>query len=240
MTDPLSNERHPKALWLCHRAGRVYGRCSTRRMSLPSWVTTARVNRPSSRRCQGCTSQHPAEILFEGKPMHFADPRDAIAAGIATVYQDLAMIPLMSVSRNFFMGNEPVKKGAACLSSIRHANEIDHAEMRKMGINLRGPDQAVGTLSGGERQTVAIARRGSLRCESPDPWMSPHPLWACAKRPTFSARFTRCASRGSASFSSPTTCATLWLWAIALPCSTAVKRSARPTAARSNTTSCTI
>jgi simple sugar transport system ATP-binding protein len=50
------------------------------------------------------------EILFEGKPMHFEDPRDAMDAGIATVYQDLAMIPLMSVSRNFFMGNEPVKK----------------------------------------------------------------------------------------------------------------------------------
>ncbi len=50
------------------------------------------------------------EIMFEGKPMHFDDPRDSIAAGIATVYQDLAMIPLMSVSRNFFMGNEPIKK----------------------------------------------------------------------------------------------------------------------------------
>ena len=50
------------------------------------------------------------EIFFEGKAMNFERPRDAIAAGIATVYQDLAMIPLMSVSRNFFMGNEPVRK----------------------------------------------------------------------------------------------------------------------------------
>ena len=47
------------------------------------------------------------EIYFEGKPMQFERPRDSISAGIATVYQDLAMIPLMSVSRNFFMGNEP-------------------------------------------------------------------------------------------------------------------------------------
>ena len=46
------------------------------------------------------------QIFFEGNPMQFADPRDAITAGIATVYQDLAMIPLMSVSRNFFMGND--------------------------------------------------------------------------------------------------------------------------------------
>ena len=99
------------------------------------------------------------EIFFEGKPMHFDRPRDSINAGIATVYQDLAMIPLMSVSRNFFMGNEPIKKiGPLRLFDHEKANEITMTEMRKMGINLRGPDQAVGTLSGGERQTVAIAR----------------------------------------------------------------------------------
>lgn len=99
------------------------------------------------------------EILFEGKPLNFERPRDAIAAGIATVYQDLAMIPLMSVSRNFFMGNEPVRK-IGPLSFFDHelANDVTMSEMKKMGINLRGPDQAVGTLSGGERQTVAIAR----------------------------------------------------------------------------------
>ncbi len=99
------------------------------------------------------------EIIFEGKPMNFARPRDAIAAGIATVYQDLAMIPLMSVARNFFMGNEPTKRVAG-ISFFDHeqANEITMQEMKGMGINLRSPDQAVGTLSGGERQTVAIAR----------------------------------------------------------------------------------
>lgn len=99
------------------------------------------------------------EILFEGRPLSFSDPRDAIAAGIATVYQDLAMIPLMSVSRNFFMGNEPVRKvGPLRFFDHEHANTVTMEEMAKMGINLRGPDQAVGTLSGGERQTVAIAR----------------------------------------------------------------------------------
>lgn len=99
------------------------------------------------------------EILFEGKPMHFTDPRDAIAAGIATVYQDLAMIPLMSVSRNFFMGNEPVRRiGPLKFFDHERANRVTMEEMDKMGISLRGPDQAVGTLSGGERQTVAIAR----------------------------------------------------------------------------------
>ncbi|MBS8259846.1 sugar ABC transporter ATP-binding protein [Roseibium polysiphoniae] len=99
------------------------------------------------------------EIHFEGKPMSFDRPREAMTAGIATVYQDLAMIPLMSVSRNFFMGNEPLRKfGPLKFFDHDHANEVTMAEMRKMGINLRGPDQAVGTLSGGERQTVAIAR----------------------------------------------------------------------------------
>lgn len=98
-------------------------------------------------------------IKFEGKEMDFANPRDAIDAGIATVYQDLAMIPLMSVSRNFFMGNEPTKKKfGISLYDKDYADRITIEEMKKMGINLRGADQAVGTLSGGERQTVAIAR----------------------------------------------------------------------------------
>jgi simple sugar transport system ATP-binding protein len=110
--------------------------------------TVAGVHKPTS-----------GQILFEGQAMSFADPRDAITAGIATVYQDLAMIPLMSVSRNFFMGNEPLKKfGPIKVFDHDHANRVTMQEMGQMGINLRGPDQAVGTLSGGERQTVAIAR----------------------------------------------------------------------------------
>ena len=99
------------------------------------------------------------EILFEGRPMSFDSPRDAMEAGIATVYQDLAMIPLMSVTRNFWMGREPVRRvGPFNFIDFRRANDTTMEEMRKMGINLRSPDQAVGTLSGGERQTVAIAR----------------------------------------------------------------------------------
>lgn len=98
-------------------------------------------------------------ITFEGKPMAFDSPRDAMEAGIATVFQDLAMIPLMSVARNFFMGREPtIGRGLFKRMDVAKANAITMAEMKKMGINLRAPDQAVGTLSGGERQTVAIAR----------------------------------------------------------------------------------
>lgn len=99
------------------------------------------------------------QILFEGKQMSFSTPRDAMEAGIATVFQDLAMIPLMSVTRNFFMGREPTKGvGPFKRLDMDRMNEVAMTEMREMGINLRAPDQAVGTLSGGERQTVAIAR----------------------------------------------------------------------------------
>jgi simple sugar transport system ATP-binding protein len=99
------------------------------------------------------------EMKVNGQPVRFSNPRDAMAAGIATVYQDLAIIPLMSVSRNFWMGREP-ERGIWPFRTIdfRTAEAVVMEEMRHMGINLREPGQAVGTLSGGERQTVAIAR----------------------------------------------------------------------------------
>lgn len=94
-----------------------------------------------------------------GKDVKFESPRDAMEAGIATVYQDLAMIPLMSVTRNFWMGREPVKQfGPFKWIDFKKANQVTIEEMARMGISLRESDQAVGTLSGGERQTVAIAR----------------------------------------------------------------------------------
>ncbi|ERP95418.1 ABC transporter ATP-binding protein [Labrenzia sp. C1B10] len=107
----------------------------------------------------GVHKPNSGSILLDGKPMSFNSPRDAMEAGIATVFQDLAMIPLMSVTRNFFMGREPTK-GSFLFKryDAKRANDVTMEEMRKMGINLRAPDQAVGTLSGGERQTVAIAR----------------------------------------------------------------------------------
>ena len=98
------------------------------------------------------------EIYFEGQKTVFNSPHDAISRGIATVYQDLGMIPMMSVSRNFFLGNAPTKRGALKLFDHEKANRITEEEMSKFQIQLRSPEQAVGTLSGGERQTVAIAR----------------------------------------------------------------------------------
>ncbi|MCV2875679.1 ATP-binding cassette domain-containing protein [Rhodobacteraceae bacterium XHP0102] len=96
------------------------------------------------------------KIYIEGKPVTFRSPRDASAAGIGTVYQDLALNPLMSVTRNFFMGRELTGP----LGSLRMAemNKIAHDEMLKIGIDFSDPTQAVGTMSGGQRQTLAIAR----------------------------------------------------------------------------------
>jgi simple sugar transport system ATP-binding protein len=99
------------------------------------------------------------EMFMDGEQVNFANARDGIANGIATVYQDLAMIPLMSVTRNFFMGREPTKRvGPFNFIDFDEANRITKDEMKKIGIDVRDPNQAVGTLSGGERQTVAIAR----------------------------------------------------------------------------------
>lgn len=93
--------------------------------------------------------------LIDGESVEFESPRDARSRGIATVYQDLAMAPLMSVWRNFFLGAEPMRFG---MLRSGYMKETAKSEMAKMGIDLRDVDQPVGTLSGGERQSVAIAR----------------------------------------------------------------------------------
>jgi simple sugar transport system ATP-binding protein len=95
------------------------------------------------------------ELLVNGEPHTFSSPREALGAGIATVFQDLATVPLMSVWRNFFLGNEPIKRG---LLDTAKARVVCREELRNMGIDIRDLEQAVGTLSGGERQAVAIAR----------------------------------------------------------------------------------
>jgi simple sugar transport system ATP-binding protein len=101
------------------------------------------------------------EILFEGKPMHFESPRDAMDGrhrhGLPGSRHDPADVGEPQLLHGQRTGEEAVRTVQAFFDHD-YANEITMQEMRKMGINLRGPDQAVGTLSGGERQTVAIAR----------------------------------------------------------------------------------
>jgi simple sugar transport system ATP-binding protein len=99
------------------------------------------------------------EYLVEGEPVRFSSPRDAREHGIATVFQDLATVPLMSLWRNFFLGSEPtVGAGPLRRVDVKTARRVVREEMAKMGIDVRDPDQPVGTLSGGERQAVSIAR----------------------------------------------------------------------------------
>src|SRR5205809_4697145 len=98
-------------------------------------------------------------LRVDGEEVHFSSPRDARGRGIATVYQDLAMVPLMSIWRNFFLGAEPMRQlGPIRRFDARTARHTVREQLREMGIDIRDPDQAVGTLSGGERQSVAIAR----------------------------------------------------------------------------------
>jgi simple sugar transport system ATP-binding protein len=105
---------------------------------------------------------HPPDdgtLAVDGNPVQFSSPRDALDAGIATVYQDLSVMPLMSISRNFFLGNEPtIGFGPFRRFDAEKAATIAREEMHNIGIDVRDTDQLVGTLSGGERQTLAIAR----------------------------------------------------------------------------------
>ena len=98
-------------------------------------------------------------INVEGKTVSFVSPRNATDAGIGTVYQDLALNPLASVTRNFFLGRELTHFGGPFgLMKMNEMHRIAAEEMAKIGINIADPEQAVGTMSGGQRQTLAIAR----------------------------------------------------------------------------------
>jgi simple sugar transport system ATP-binding protein len=98
-------------------------------------------------------------LRVEGDEVRFASPREALDRGIATVYQDLAVVPLMSVWRNFFLGSEPtIGWGPFRMLDRRTGRRATRQALADMGIDLRDVEQPVGTLSGGERQCVAIAR----------------------------------------------------------------------------------
>ncbi|RRQ75567.1 sugar ABC transporter ATP-binding protein [Streptomyces griseofuscus] len=99
------------------------------------------------------------DFLVDGRPVRFGTPRDALDQGIAAVYQDLATVPLMPVWRNFFLGSE-LTRGPWPLRrlDIARMKETADRELRRMGIALDDLEQPVGTLSGGQRQCVAVAR----------------------------------------------------------------------------------
>jgi simple sugar transport system ATP-binding protein len=107
----------------------------------------------------GLHSHSEGTLLVDGQETHFGSPREALDMGIATVYQDLAVVSLMEVWRNFFLGSE-VKGSKLPLAPIKvkEMREIADAELQKMGILVKNINQPIGQLSGGQRQCVAIAR----------------------------------------------------------------------------------
>jgi simple sugar transport system ATP-binding protein len=106
----------------------------------------------------GLHQQTDGELLVDGEPMKFGSPADALAKGIATVYQNLAVVPLMPVWRNFFLGQEVRKKSFPFSLDANAMRATTLTELSKMGIELPDVDAPIGSLSGGQRQCVAIAR----------------------------------------------------------------------------------
>ena len=107
----------------------------------------------------GLHPHNEGELLVDGQEVSFSSPREALNHGIATVYQDLAVVSLMEVWRNFFLGSEMVSsKAPMAPMKIKDMKRIADEELRKMGIVVKDIDQPIGELSGGQRQCVAIAR----------------------------------------------------------------------------------
>ena len=115
----------------------------------------------------GAVTPDEGEIRLDGKPVHFKTPLDARNAGIETVYQNLALSPALSIADNMFMGREIRKPGF--LGSV--LKKLDHKAMEKIArdklselglMTIQNISQAVETLSGGQRQGVAVARAAAF------------------------------------------------------------------------------
>jgi simple sugar transport system ATP-binding protein len=99
------------------------------------------------------------KIYIDGKLVDIPSPREARALGIETCYQDLALVPLMSITRNFFLGRELTRHlGPIHWLDIAEMDRRSREALRDIGIHIRSPREKVGKLSGGERQSIAIGR----------------------------------------------------------------------------------
>lgn len=99
------------------------------------------------------------QIYFEGNPVTIDSPHAAREIGIETVYQDLALVPLMSIARNFWLGQEITRSfGPIRLLDHRAMAERAREALLDIGIRIRSADEPVGLMSGGERQSIAIGR----------------------------------------------------------------------------------
>jgi simple sugar transport system ATP-binding protein len=98
-------------------------------------------------------------LLLDGEPRRFRSPRQARTAGIATVWSDLAVAPLLSVWRNFFLGVEPTRWAWPLRRlDVDTAREITVRAMARVGVTGLDPDVPASALQAGERQSLAIAR----------------------------------------------------------------------------------
>jgi simple sugar transport system ATP-binding protein len=99
------------------------------------------------------------QIYFEGEAVQIPSPQVARSLGIETCYQDLALVNQMSITRNFYLGREMVRKiGPIHWLDVRGMNQQAREALRHIGIHIRSPNERVGKLSGGERQSIAIGR----------------------------------------------------------------------------------
>lgn len=99
------------------------------------------------------------ELRMDGAPVAFAFPGEARERGIATVHQDLGLVPLLAVWRNFVLGSEPAHgRGPFRYLDVRAGERLARERLAILGIDVGDTRRAAGTLSGGERQAVAIAR----------------------------------------------------------------------------------
>lgn len=114
----------------------------------------------------GATIPDQGEILLDGRPIHFRSPLDARRAGIETVYQDLAVAPAMTIAENLFLGREIRRPGflGRFLQMIDKKQMLAEsiARMNDLKVGIRSMTQAVETLSGGQRQCVAVARAAAF------------------------------------------------------------------------------
>ncbi len=118
------------------------------------------------RALSGALAPDAGEVRLGGRPVRFRGPLDARRAGIETVYQELAVAPAMTVAENLFLGREPRRSGVlgAVLRMVDRPRMLGEgaAHLRDLGIELRDPAQPVETLSGGQRQAVAVARAAAF------------------------------------------------------------------------------
>jgi fructose transport system ATP-binding protein len=114
----------------------------------------------------GATIPDEGEVLLDGKPVHFRGPIDARRAGIETVYQDLAVAPAMTIAENLFLGREIRRRGwlghILRMLDKKQMLEQSTARMQDLKVGIRSMTQAVETLSGGQRQCVAVARAAAF------------------------------------------------------------------------------